>query len=82
MNTLKLNTLEKNILSQKEMNNLNGGRSCTCACRYAQENGSSNDANGGANYEIGPNGGHSVGGGGDPYVKNNKNEIVNFWQLQ
>ena len=53
MNTLKLNTLEKNILSQKEMNNLNGGESCGCGCLYQSQGGSSTQDNGFANSSGG-----------------------------
>ncbi|MEF9987370.1 MAG: TIGR04149 family rSAM-modified RiPP [Bacteroidales bacterium] len=70
MNALKLNQLEKNTLSEKEMNNLNGGndRACLCGCKGS----SSTEANGEANVQIGDYGGYS------PDVPYNEQDF--FWE--
>ncbi|MEF9987372.1 MAG: TIGR04149 family rSAM-modified RiPP [Bacteroidales bacterium] len=69
MNALKLNQLEKNTLSEKEMNNLNGGNwICKCSCYYQDSGGSSIDDNMSANAAL-PGGRKS--GEGD-----NANQIV------
>ena len=44
------------------MNEIKGGRQCYCSCYYANSGGSGIDANGGANYGLGHNGGHSTKG--------------------
>ena len=43
-------SVESDMLSRKELNELNGGNSCTCGCQYAGNGGSSSDDNGEANY--------------------------------
>lgn len=53
MKTLKLNKLEKNCISRKEMHYLYGGAGCGCSCRYAGHGGSTTDANGNANKARG-----------------------------
>lgn len=53
MNKAKLNTIEHNALSRIEMTGIRGGNMCGCACKYAEEGGSSNDANGWANNAAG-----------------------------
>ncbi len=61
MNKIKLNKLEENDLSKREMNQIRGGeRVCSCGCAYAGEpGGSSTNDNGHANFAIGENGGYS-----------------------
>lgn len=44
----------------REMNALNGGRTCSCSC--SAPGGSASGDNGGANYKLGTNGGHSISG--------------------
>lgn len=63
MKTLKVNKIEKNYLSVKEMTQLKGGDTwiCSCSCLYADKGGSSTRDNGHANGLLGP-GGHSEGG--------------------
>lgn len=63
MKTLKANRIEKEILSNKEMNLVRGGEivKCECSCYYADKGGSSTMDNGMANMEI-PGGGKSEQG--------------------
>jgi len=61
MKTLKMNLVESSILNEKEMSAVQGGRDCTCGCLYANNGGSTTDANGKANSSGGPNGLHSPG---------------------
>lgn len=49
MKTLKLTQLEKNLLLEKEMENVKGGNTCGCGCKYAGSGGSSTANNGNAN---------------------------------
>lgn len=50
MNKIKLNKLEDNDLSKREMNQIVGGERCGCACAYAgQPGGSSTNDNATAN---------------------------------
>ncbi|MEG1886244.1 MAG: TIGR04149 family rSAM-modified RiPP [Alistipes sp.] len=51
MKTLKVNQIEKNRLSEKEMNLIKGGErfTCRCGCYYADAVGSSIESNGRAN---------------------------------
>ncbi len=61
---IKLNQLSKAELSEKEMNRLLGGDNCCiCGCKYANYGGSSDMANGQANYAGGESGLYSPGGG-------------------
>ncbi len=53
MQGIKLNRIEVDILSAKEMNVVKGGASCACSCYYAESGGSSIDANGDANAALG-----------------------------
>ncbi len=55
MKSLKLNQIENQRLSKKALNNLKGGEGvyCTCGCNYANQGGSSVDANGAANSSSG-----------------------------
>ncbi len=55
---LKLNVLSDNNLTDKEMNELKGGRDCTCSCNGP----SSSSDNKSANYNLGSNGGYSTSG--------------------
>lgn len=49
---LKLNSLAKNNLNEKEMSKIKGGGwTCGCGCHYANSGGSSIDANAAANYD-------------------------------
>ena len=61
MKKIKLNKLEENDLSKREMNQIKGGvRVCSCGCAYAGEpGGSSTSDNGNANVQIGDHGGWS-----------------------
>jgi natural product precursor len=54
MKEIKLTDFEKNNLSKKEMNDINGGDiwTCTCSCLYASNGGSSEMDNGCANATI------------------------------
>lgn len=61
MKSLKINKLEKENLSRKQMSNIVGGRICRCGCKYANDGGSSTNGNGMANVKIGEVGGFSVG---------------------
>lgn len=51
MKSLKVNRIEKESLSEKEMRQVLGGASymCRCGCYYADQGGSSIEANGRAN---------------------------------
>ncbi len=51
MKSLKANRIEKETLSEKEMRHILGGESymCRCGCYYADDGGSSIDANSRAN---------------------------------
>lgn len=57
MKTLKVNQIEKNRLSEKEMAHLRGGEridgACGCGCKYADNEGSSIESNGMANADHG-----------------------------
>ena len=53
MKGIKLNRIEVDILSAKEMNVVKGGASCACSCYYAESGGSSIDANGDAKAALG-----------------------------
>ncbi len=52
MKSLKLNAVESCKLTQKEMNCVKGGWSCSCSCYYAGNGGSSIEANGEANLNT------------------------------
>ncbi len=65
MKKLKLNALAKKNLSELEMNQVRGGDCCGCSCYYADNGGSSIDANGSANNKAGL---HSPKGKNDAYV--------------
>ena len=64
MKKLKLNRLSDQNLAEKQMNTLTGGEAsqcpagCCCACRYANQGGSSSSDNGKANTAGGL---HSTG---------------------
>lgn len=49
MKTLKLTQLEKNLLQEKEMENVKGGNTCGCGCKYAGSGGSNTYDNANAN---------------------------------
>lgn len=57
MKSLKVNRIEKNTLSKKEMLSLTGGDPipgmCGCGCQYEGQQGSSTMDNGVANADIG-----------------------------
>ena len=53
---LKLNTLVKNTMNEKEMQHIKGGRNCSCGCCYANNGGSSVNDNALANWGGGTNG--------------------------
>lgn len=55
MKKLKINQIENQKLSEKALNNLKGGEGvyCSCGCKYANQGGSSVDANGAANSRSG-----------------------------
>ena len=53
MKSLKLNQIEKNVLSTNEMNQVKGGRACTCSCYWANNGGSSIRDNKVANFGVG-----------------------------
>ena len=53
MKSLKLNQIENNRLSEKEMFHIVGGKLCGCGCAYADSGGSSQIDNGHANYDGG-----------------------------
>lgn len=74
MESLKLSRLEAKKLNEKEMGMINGGigitvtvRTCTCSCYYADQGGSSIEANRDANYKIG-DGGFSGDGNNEHYT--------------
>ena len=48
---IKLNRLAENSLADREMKELKGGNCCLCACRYANEGGSSSNDNMNTNYD-------------------------------
>lgn len=48
MKSLKINFSEAEVLNEKEMAAVQGGY-CVCGCKYANNGGSSTDANGRAN---------------------------------
>lgn len=60
INKIKLNQLTDRNLDHREMNELKGGDTCICGCRYSNSGGSSNSGNGGANNAYGY---YSPGGG-------------------
>jgi natural product precursor len=49
MKSLKVNRIEKENLSEKEMNQVRGGNTCGCGCLYADKGGSSTYDNANAN---------------------------------
>lgn len=53
MKLLKLNQMERELLSRKEMKDLNGGASCGCGCFYQGKGGSSTESNRDANRRGG-----------------------------
>lgn len=56
MKSLKVNRIEKNTLSKKEMLSLTGGQRpgmCGCGCKYEEQEGSSSTNNGLANADLG-----------------------------
>ncbi len=63
MKSLKLNQIEKVILSKKEMQQLIGGDSwiCSCSCYWEDNGGSATQDNRHANADI-PGGGSSIEG--------------------
>ena len=69
LSKIKLNHLNDDGLKEREMNTLRGGRLCGCGCNYADSGGSTEVYNGGANYKLGDNGGHSPGGSKACYVE-------------
>jgi len=62
MKKLKLTSLNKDVISEREMKNLKGGNYCECSCYYADKGGSSRDNNGDANYGSGTSGKTSING--------------------
>ena len=51
MNSLKLNKLSNNELSEKSANTIKGGCGCCqCACQFASQGGASTSANASANH--------------------------------
>ena len=67
---IKLNGLNDAELRDREMNALNGGRTCSCSC--SAPGGSASGDNGGANYKLGTNGGHcNYEGSGGSSTHNN-----------
>lgn len=52
MKSLKLNTVESCKLTQKAMDCVKGGWTCACSCYYAENGGSSIEANGEANLNT------------------------------
>jgi natural product precursor len=62
MKTMKLNALENQSLSNREMKAVRGGENCGCGCKYENNNGSSTSANNSANSAGGL---HSPGTGGN-----------------
>ncbi len=50
MKSLKANRIEKEILSNKEMNQVRGGNTCGCGCHYEDKGGSTKIDNANANY--------------------------------
>lgn len=50
MKSIKVNQLEKNNLSENEMQSVKGGNVCKCSCYYRNVGGSSIEANGPANW--------------------------------
>ena len=61
---LKLNQLLEEDLNNREMNSLKGGNFnfCTCSCYWADQGGSSIEANRNANYNTSGGGGSSQHG--------------------
>lgn len=55
MKKIKINQIVNQKLSEKALNNLKGGEAvyCSCGCKYANQGGSSVDANGAANSRSG-----------------------------
>lgn len=55
MKKIKINQIANQKLSEKALNNLKGGEAvyCSCGCKYANQGGSSVDANGAANSRSG-----------------------------
>jgi len=52
MKSLKLNKINKNQLNAEQMKGISGGRTdCVCGCAYANQGGSSINANGLANWD-------------------------------
>jgi len=50
---IKLNALSSEVLRQKEMDAIVGGKSCGCSCAYEGRGGSNSSANMYANYNLG-----------------------------
>lgn len=64
MKSIKINNLLKDQLCERQLSYITGG-SCSCACAYADNGGSSTCDNDNANYDGGvgsPQGGSSCGG--------------------
>ncbi|TVQ08149.1 MAG: rSAM-modified peptide [Bacteroidetes bacterium] len=51
MKSLKLNKINRNQLTAKQMNAVTGGGSCGCSCYWAGQNGSSTIDNGIENWK-------------------------------
>lgn len=60
MKNLKLNALSANSLTEREMNQMKGGKSCSCGCQHAGSGGSSIEANRDANYAGGIHTSHEI----------------------
>jgi natural product precursor len=52
---IKLTSLAQNVMKEKEMSHINGGKGCGCSCYYEGDGGSSTDDNGVANSKSGLN---------------------------
>jgi len=81
MKNLKLSTLFKDKLSNEELKQITGGRSCGCGCHYQYAGGSSVAGNGQANYKQG-GGALSIGynwGNCREYYHEVNGEMTAFW---
>lgn len=81
MKSLKLNLIEKERLSKKEMSEMFGGNVCNCGCYYRDSGGSSIEANGSANWS-GNKSSYIMTADAALMIDDGKGGCVDFWRLQ
>ena len=82
MKTMKLSSIENNLLDAKEARAIMGGNVCGCACYYRNVGGSAIVDNREANFAGGPNGLNSPQETADKqYVVEEENGHREYWGL-